>query len=47
MGFFKDIDADIREMVRTGYTVSNIYIYYKDYVTLEDVTRIYKEETVQ
>lgn len=47
MGFYKDIDADIRAMVRTGYTVTNIYIYYKDYVTLEDVTRIYEEETVQ
>ena len=47
MGFYKDIDADIRTMVRTGYTVTNIYIYYKDYVTLEDVVRIYEEETVQ
>jgi hypothetical protein len=47
MGFYKDIDADIRTMVHAGYTVSNIYIYYKDYVTLEDVVKIYDEETVQ
>jgi len=47
MGFYKDIDTDIRYMVRASYTVTNIYIYYKDYVTLEDVTRIYEEETVQ
>jgi len=46
MGFYKNIDIDIRTMVRAGYTVSNIYIYYKDYVTLEDVVRIHDEETV-
>jgi hypothetical protein len=44
MGFYKDIDSDIRIMAQAGYTISNIYIYYKDYVTFEDVVRIYNEE---
>jgi transcriptional regulator of NAD metabolism len=45
--FYKNIDSDIRTMIAAGYTLSNIYIYYKDYVSLEDVIRIHDEETVQ
>lgn len=47
MSFYKNIDSDIRTMIAAGYTLSNIYIYYKDYVSLEDVIRIHDEETVQ
>lgn len=47
MGFYKDIDADIRSMVHAGYSLTNIYIYYKDYLTMEDVVRIVEEEQVQ
>ena len=46
MGFYKDIDADIRAMVAAGYSLTNIYIYYKDYVSMEDVVRIVEEEQV-
>ena len=45
--FYKNIDSDIRTMIASGYTLSNIYIYYKDYVSLEDVVRIHDEETAK
>ena len=46
MGNFSQIDADIRSMVHRGHTINDIYIYWKDYVSMEDVVRIFEEETV-
>ena len=46
MGQFNRIDQEIRSMIARGYSIENIYIYYKDYVSLEDVVRIHSEETV-
>ena len=45
MGKFSEIDTDIRSMVHRGHTIEDIYIYWKDYVSLDDVVRIFKEET--
>jgi hypothetical protein len=45
MGKFSEIDADIRSMVYRGYTINDIYIYWKDYVSLDDVVRIFEEES--
>ncbi len=41
MGFFKDIEIQIMEWQTRGRSVEETYIYFKDYVTLEDVERIF------
>jgi hypothetical protein len=46
MGQFNRIDLEIRAMIRRGYSLNDIYIYFKDYITIEDVARIYSEEQV-
>jgi hypothetical protein len=46
MGAFNRMDLDIRAMINKGYTIEEVYIYYKDYISLEDVVRIHSEETV-
>jgi len=50
MGFFKDIEIEIMEWQARGSTQDETYIYFKDYVTREDVARIFArdcdEETV-
>ena len=47
MGFFKDIDLQIQEWQARGRSVEETYIYFKDYVTLEDVERIFARECDQ
>jgi hypothetical protein len=44
MGKFSQIDADIRSMINRGHTINDVYIYWKDYVSMEDVVRIFEEE---
>jgi len=44
MGFFKDIEIEIMEWQDQGRSVEDTYIYFKDYVTLEDVVRIFARE---
>jgi len=46
MGFFKDIHYEILEWQARGSSVEDTYIYFKDYVTYEDVVRIFNEATV-
>jgi hypothetical protein len=50
MGSFKHIETEIMHWQACGHTVEETYIYWKDYVTQEDVTRIFarngNEETV-
>lgn len=46
MGAFNRIDQDIRTMIAGGYSIEDVYIYFKDYVSLEDIVRIHSEETV-
>ena len=50
MGFFKDIEIEIMEWQARGRSIDDTYIYFKDYVTREDVERIFAgdcdEETV-
>lgn len=40
MGFFKDIHLEIVDWLARGCTVEETYIYFKDYVTLEQVQEI-------
>jgi len=44
MGFMKDIHLEICEWFGRGCTVEETYIYFKDYVTYEDVQRIRDED---
>jgi hypothetical protein len=46
MGFYKNIEIEIMEWQARGRSVEDTYIYFKDYVTFEDVVRIFAEETV-
>ena len=44
MGFYKDIEIEIMEWQARGRSVEDTYIYFKDYVTREDVMRIFRRE---
>jgi hypothetical protein len=46
MGSFKDIDIDIMEWQSLGRSIDETYIYFKDYVTYEDVVRIFSREEI-
>lgn len=44
MGFFKDIEIEIMEWQARGFTAYETYAYFKDYITYEDVVRIFARE---
>ena len=44
MGFFKDIHIEIMEWLALGRSVEETYIYFKDYVTMEQVQAIADQE---
>jgi hypothetical protein len=46
MGSFKDIEIDIMEWQSLGCSIDETYIYFKDYVTYEDVVRIFSREEI-
>jgi len=46
MGSFKDIEIDIMEWQSMGRSINETYIYFKDYVTYEDVVRIFSREEI-
>jgi hypothetical protein len=46
MGSFKDIEIDIMEWQSLGRSINETYIYFKDYVTYEDVVRIFAREEI-
>ena len=46
MGSFKDIEIDIMEWLSLGRSINETYIYFKDYVTYEDVVRIFAREEI-
>jgi hypothetical protein len=41
MGSFKHIETEIMHWQACGRTVEETYVYWKDYVTQEDVARIF------
>ena len=51
MGFFKNIEIEIMEWQARGRSLEETYIYFKDFVSYDDVARIFArecdEETVQ
>ena len=47
MGFYKNIEIEILEWRARGRTVEDTYIYFKDYVTHEDVIRIFAGDLVE
>ncbi len=44
MGFFKDIEIQIMEWQARGFSTYETYAYFKDYVTFEDVQRIFNRD---
>ena len=44
MGFYKDIEIEIMEWQARGRSIDDTYIYFKDYVSREDVERIFARE---
>ena len=46
MGSFKDIEIDIMEWQSLGRSIDETYIYFKDYVSYEDVVRIFAREEI-
>ena len=44
VGFYKDIEIEIMEWQARGRSIDETYIYFKDYVTYEDVSRIFARE---
>ena len=44
MGFYKDIEIEIMEWQARGRSIDDTYIYFKDYVTREDVERIFARD---
>ena len=44
MGFFKDIHVEILEWKARGETVENTYIYFKDYIEIEDLVAIFEDD---
>jgi len=46
MGFYKNIHIKIQKWQARGRSIEETYIYFKDYVTYENVVDIFAEETV-
>jgi hypothetical protein len=47
MGFFKNIHLEIQEWRDRGRSIEDTYIYFKDYIDMADLVKIFKEkETV-
>jgi hypothetical protein len=44
MGFYKDIEIQIMEWQARGFTSLETYLYFKDYVSYDDVERIFARE---
>ena len=44
MGFYKDIEIEIMEWQACGRSAEETYIYFKDYVTQEDVAPIFSRD---
>jgi hypothetical protein len=45
MGFYKNIKIEVLEWKARGRSVEDTYIYFKDYIEIEDLVKIFKEET--
>ena len=44
MGFYKNIHLEILNWKARGETIENTYIYFKDYIEMEDLVAIFEEE---
>jgi hypothetical protein len=47
MGFFKNIHLEIQEWRDRGRSIEDTYIYFKDYIDMEQLVKIFEQkETV-
>jgi hypothetical protein len=44
MGFFKNIHIEIMEWRDRGRSIEDTYIYFKDYIEMSDLVKIFKDE---
>ena len=44
MGFFNNIHIEILEWKARGETIENTYIYFKDYIEMEDLVAIFEDD---
>jgi len=44
MGFFKNIDLEIREWRDCGRSIEDTYTYFKDYIEMSDLVKIFEDE---
>lgn len=44
MGFFNNIHLEILEWKARGESVENTYIYFKDYIEMEDLVKIFEDD---
>ena len=45
MGFFKNIDLEIREWRDRGRSIEDTYIHFKDYIEMEDLVKIFQDKS--
>ena len=43
MGFFKNIHLEILEYKARGRSIEDTYIYFKDYIEMEDLVAVWEE----
>jgi len=43
MGFFKNIHLEILEYKAAGRSIEDTYIYFKDYIEMEDLVAVWEE----
>jgi hypothetical protein len=44
MGFFKNIHIEIMEWRDRGRSIEDTYIYFKDYIEMSDLVKIFEDE---
>ena len=44
MGFFKNIQFEILSYKARGYSIEDTYIYFKDYIEMEDLVAVWEED---
>jgi hypothetical protein len=44
MGFFKNIHIEIMEWRDCGRSIEDTYVYFKDYIEMKDLVKIFEDE---
>lgn len=44
MGYFKNIQLEILDYKAKGYSIEDTYIYFKDYIEIEDLINVWESD---